>query len=65
MTTYVLDTHAFVLSLAAPKKLGREASRVMRRVERGQDVAYLPAAAAAEIALLHELGRIDLGVARC
>jgi PIN domain nuclease of toxin-antitoxin system len=61
--TYVLDTHAFVLSLVAPKKLGREAARVMRRVERGQDQAFLPAVAAAELALLHDLGRIDIGVA--
>jgi PIN domain nuclease of toxin-antitoxin system len=63
MTTYVLDTHAFVLSLVAPKKLGREAARVMRRVERGQDQAFLPAVAASELALLHDLGRIDIGVA--
>ena len=63
MTSYVLDTHAFVLSLAAPKKLGREAARILRRIERGQDQAFLPAVAAAEIALLHDLGRIDIGVA--
>lgn len=63
MNRYVLDTHAFVLSIAAPKRLGREAARIMRRVERGQDEALLPAVAAAEIALLHDLGRIDIGVA--
>lgn len=63
MTNYVLDTHAFVLSLAAPKKLGREAARILRRIERGQDQAFLPAVAAAEIALLHDLGRTDIGVA--
>jgi PIN domain nuclease of toxin-antitoxin system len=63
MITYVLDTHAFVLTLTAPKKLGRDAARAMRRVEAGQDQAWLPAVAAAEVALLHQLGRTGIGIA--
>ena len=62
MSTFVLDTHALVLSLVAPKKLGRQAARVMRGVERGTHEALVPAVAAAEVALLHGLRRIDLGI---
>ncbi|HEX2678874.1 MAG TPA: type II toxin-antitoxin system VapC family toxin [Polyangiales bacterium] len=62
MNSYVLDTHAYVLSVSAPKKLGKEALRVMRRIERGQDLAFIPAAVAAELTTLQEIGRIDLGL---
>lgn len=59
---YVLDTHALVLAIGAPKKLGPEAQRVMRRIERGQDEGLIPAAVGSEIALLRELGRTDIGI---
>ena len=59
---YVLDTHTVIYALAAPKRLGAEARRVMRRIERGQDDGLVPAAVGAEIALLRELGRTELGV---
>lgn len=62
MTRYVLDTHAVIFALAAPKKLGSEARRVLRRIERGQDEGLIPAAVGAEIAMLRELGRTELGV---
>ena len=59
---YVLDTHAVIFALAAPKKLGAEARRVLHRIERGQDEGWIPAAVGAEIAMLRELGRTELGV---
>lgn len=62
MVSYVLDTHTLVLSLAAPAKLGRKARRALRSVEEGDGEAWIPAAVAAEIVLLRELGRIGFGL---
>jgi PIN domain nuclease of toxin-antitoxin system len=59
---YVVDTHACVFLLAAPRKLGANAKRALERVEAGRDEAFVPAAVAAEIVLLHELGRIRIGL---
>ena len=62
MSSYVLDTHAYLLAVTAPKKLGKDALRVMRRIERGEDEGLVPAAVAAEIVMLAELGRTELGL---
>lgn len=59
---YVLDTHAVIFALAAPRRLGTDARRVVRRIERGQDEGFIPAAVGAEIAMLRELGRTEVGV---
>lgn len=59
---YVVDTHACVFLLAAPRKLGANARRALERVESGRDEAWVPAAVVAEIVLLHELGRIRIGL---
>jgi PIN domain nuclease of toxin-antitoxin system len=59
---YVIDTHACVFLLAGPRKLGARARRALERVERGHDEAWIPAAVAAEVVLLHELGRIRIGL---
>lgn len=59
---YVLDTYALVLALAAPKKLGEDARRVLKRIERGQDEGLVPAAVGAELGMLRELGRTELGI---
>ena len=59
---YVVDTHTCVFLLAAPRKLGASARRTLQRVESGRDEAWVPAAVAAEIVLLHELGRIGIGL---
>ena len=64
MPRYVLDTHAFVFTILAPEKLGLKARRALDSVEGGRSVAWIPAAVAAEIVLLRELGRIDLGLAQ-
>ena len=61
MADFVLDTHACIASLVAPKKLGAKAHRAMRTVEAGHGVAWIPAAVVAEIVLLRELGRIGIG----
>lgn len=62
MPRYVLDTHACVFSLIAPGKLGVKARRALESVERGAGVAWVPAAVVAEIVLLRELGRIEIGL---
>jgi PIN domain nuclease of toxin-antitoxin system len=62
MADYLLDTHACIFSLAAPHKLGSKAKGAMRSVEAGRGVAWIPAAVAAEIVLLKELGRIEIGL---
>jgi PIN domain nuclease of toxin-antitoxin system len=59
---YVLDTHACIFALAAPTKLGRRARQVLQRAEIERKSVFIPVAAAAEIVLLHELGRTDLGL---
>lgn len=62
MSSYVLDTHAYLIAVTAPKKLGKNATRVLRRIERGQDEGLLPAAVVAEVVMLAELGRTDIGL---
>jgi len=59
---YVLDTHACVFALVKPQKLGERARKALRRVELGRERAWIPAAVAAELVLLHELGRISIGL---
>ncbi|MBN1959944.1 MAG: type II toxin-antitoxin system VapC family toxin [Deltaproteobacteria bacterium] len=63
MADYILDTHACIFALSTPKKLGNRARKVLRRVEMGQDVAWIPAAVIAEIVLLYELRRISIAIA--
>lgn len=60
---YVLDTHACVLALVAPAKLGKKARGAMQSVEEGRNEGWIPAAVAAEIVMLRELGRIEIGLA--
>lgn len=62
MSSYVLDTHACVFSLAAPRKLGGKARKALLSVEAGSSEAWIPAGVVAEIVLLHELGRIEIGL---
>jgi PIN domain nuclease of toxin-antitoxin system len=62
MAEYVLDTHACLFALAEPKKLGRAALRALERADARGETVWLPAAAAAEIVMLKELGRTELGL---
>lgn len=62
MADYVLDTHACIFALAAPRKLGSRARKALESVESGRHLAWIPAAVAAEIVLLRELGRIAIGL---
>src|SRR5687768_6658377 len=61
MTDYLLDTHACLFALAAPKKLGKRARRVLDQADAEGGVVWVPAAATAEIVLLRELGRTEIG----
>jgi PIN domain nuclease of toxin-antitoxin system len=62
MIEYVLDTHALVFALTSPSTLGAKARKAFHRIESGRDVAWVPAAVVAEVALLHELGRTEIGL---
>jgi PIN domain nuclease of toxin-antitoxin system len=62
MAGYVLDTHACLFALAQPKKLGKRARAALGRVDRGREQAWVPAAVVAEIVLLRELGRTQVGL---
>lgn len=61
MTRYVLDTHAYVLAVRTPKKLGANARRALQRVENGQAEALVPAATVTEVLMLKDLRRTDIG----
>ena len=60
---YVLDTHACIFMLTAPRKLGAHAKAAIQRVEAGRDEAWAPAAIVAEILILRGLGRTRIGLA--
>ena len=57
MKEYVLDTHAFVWWAASPKRLGREAARVLREVDSGRARAWVPSIVGVELTLIAEAGR--------
>jgi PIN domain nuclease of toxin-antitoxin system len=59
---YLLDTHACVLMLAEPKKLGARARAAIEHVEAGRDEAFLSAVVVAELLMLKDLGRISIGL---
>lgn len=63
MKEYVLDTHAFVWWTTRPKRLGRNAARVLRDVDAGRARAWLPSIVGVELILLAEAGRRLIGVA--
>jgi PIN domain nuclease of toxin-antitoxin system len=62
MPEHVLDTHACVFALAAPRKLGRRARAALERADERGETVWLPAAVAAEIVMLKEMGRTDIGL---
>jgi PIN domain nuclease of toxin-antitoxin system len=62
MADYLLDTHACLFALAAPKKLGKKARRLLEQADAEGNIVWVPAAATAEIVLLRELGRTEIGV---
>jgi PIN domain nuclease of toxin-antitoxin system len=62
MAEYLLDTHACLFALAAPKRLGRAARRALEQAEAKRETVWLPAVAAAEVVMLKELGRTSLGL---
>jgi len=59
---YVLDTHACLFALGAPRRLGRQARNALERADRRGETVWLPAAVAAEVVMLKELGRTELGL---
>ncbi len=59
---YVVDTHALVFMLTAPRKLGTDARAALGRVEAGRDQAFVPAAVVTEILILRDLGRVRVGL---
>ncbi len=53
-----------MFALVAPARLGRAARLALSGAEFGRNEAWIPAAAAAEIVLLQQLGRTTLGAAQ-
>lgn len=62
MAEYVLDTHTCLFALAAPRKLGRRAKRTLQKADDRGETVWLPAAVVAEVLMLKELGRTELGL---
>lgn len=62
MKELVIDTHALVWWLAKPDRLGKQAVRALRAVDRGRMTAFVPSIVGVELSLLVEAGRIRLGV---
>lgn len=62
VSQYVLDTHACLFALAAPRKLGRKAKNALQRADQHGETVWLPAAVVAEVVMLKELGRTEIGL---
>jgi PIN domain nuclease of toxin-antitoxin system len=59
MTEYVLDTHALLWHLHAPRRLGAAAREALVRVDQGEARAWLPAVVIAESLMVTERRRIE------
>ncbi len=64
MANLVADTHALVWHLVAPQRLGKAARRAFAAADAGRSTCFVPAIALVEIWLLHERGRLRIGVAQ-
>jgi PIN domain nuclease of toxin-antitoxin system len=64
MTTFVADTHALVWHLTEPRRLGKAARRAFAAADSGRSLCHIPAIGLVEIALLHERGRLRIGLAQ-
>lgn len=64
MPPLVADTHALVWHLTAPRRVGRAARRALEAADEGRETCYVPAIVLIEVALLHERGRLRVGVAQ-
>jgi PIN domain nuclease of toxin-antitoxin system len=62
MPSLVADTHALVWHLAEPARLGKGARRAFARSDAGRSLCHVPAICLVEVALLHERGRLRIGV---
>ena len=62
MTRICIDTHALILHLSRPKRLGRGAARLLRDADRGRATVLIPAIVGIELALLREAGRKTVGI---
>jgi PIN domain nuclease of toxin-antitoxin system len=60
--SYVLDTHALLWYLARPKRLGKDAGRALRQVDRGNAQAWIPAIVAVELSMLRENRKSSIGL---
>lgn len=63
MKSAVIDTHALVFYLSAPRRLGKSARRWLRDAEAGRVSIIVPAVVPLELTLLREGGRRVVGPA--
>jgi PIN domain nuclease of toxin-antitoxin system len=61
MKQFILDTHTVEWYLSAPKKLGREAARLLSLVDHSKALALIPAIVPIELTLVREAGRKVVG----
>jgi PIN domain nuclease of toxin-antitoxin system len=64
VTAFVADTQALVWQLTEPRRLGRGARRAFAAADAGRWLCHVPAIVLVEIALLHERGRLRVGLAQ-
>jgi PIN domain nuclease of toxin-antitoxin system len=62
MADLISDTHAIVWHLTDPSRLGRGAMRAFAAADSGRARCHVPAVCLVEIGLLHERGRLRVGV---
>ena len=59
---FVFDTHACLMALSTPDRLGLKAKAAVQAIEQGTAQAWVPAAAVTEVFLLRDLGRTRVGM---
>lgn len=62
MRSLVADTHALVWHLTEPRRLGKGAARALAAADEGRLLCHVPAICLVEVALLHERGRLRVGL---
>jgi PIN domain nuclease of toxin-antitoxin system len=62
LKSFVADTHALVWHLVEPRRLGAAARKAFAAADVGRALCHVPAVCLIEVSLLHERGRLRIGV---
>ncbi len=63
MKSVLLDTHTLIWHLSKPSRLGKEAKRLLRLVDKGKVLGLVSAISVVELSLIREAGRRTIGPA--